>query len=121
MAPLYRRTRRRSCKAHVRTSVGFLGATPMSASTIPHDYVGDKPSPQPIARARPSLVYRTLKAIASLRITVVLFSLSMALVFFGTLGMTLDSIDETVHKYFRCWLAWIDLRGLATFGKKFFH
>lgn len=91
----------------------------MSAPTVSHDYVGDPP--KPAARTRPSLAFRVLRAAASLRITVALFALSMALVFFGTLGMTLGSIDETVDKYFRTWVAWIDLQGLAEFGKTFLH
>src|SRR3954462_2596606 len=92
----------------------------MRAPTVPHDYVGDR-SPKPATRARRGTLYRALHAVASLRLTVILFSLSMALVFFGTLGMTLDSIEETVHKYFRCWVAWIDLQGLVEFGKVFLH
>jgi ABC-type transport system involved in cytochrome c biogenesis permease subunit len=93
----------------------------MSAPTVSHDYVGDQPPPKTATRTRPTLAYRVLLAIASLRITVVLFALSMALVFFGTLGMTLDSIEDAKNKYFRCWGAWIDLQGLAEFGKVFLH
>ncbi|HEX3152914.1 MAG TPA: cytochrome c biogenesis protein CcsA [Gemmataceae bacterium] len=91
----------------------------MSAPSVPHDYVGDQPAPKPVTRTGPSLLYKAAKAIASLRLTVVLFSLSMALVFLGTLGMTQDSIEGTVHHYFRCWIAWIDLQGLVEFGKVF--
>jgi ABC-type transport system involved in cytochrome c biogenesis permease subunit len=93
----------------------------MSAPTVPHDYVGDQPSPKKAAaRIQPNPIYRALRALASLQLTVVLFSVAMALVFFGTLGMTQDSIEGAVHKYFRCWVAWIDLQGLAEFGKVFF-
>src|SRR4051812_4756905 len=91
----------------------------MSAPTASHDYVGDHP--RAAARARPRPVARALKALASLQLTVVLFSLSMALVFFGTLGMTQESIEGAVRHYFRCWVAWIDLQGLAEFGKVFLH
>ena len=65
----------------------------MSAPSVPHDYVGDKPAPKPI-RTGPNPLRKTLKALASLRLTVVLFALSMALVFLGTVGMTQDSIGE---------------------------
>jgi len=91
----------------------------MSAPTVQHDYVGDRP--QPAARPHPHPLFRALKALASLRLTVVLFGLSMALVFFGTLGMTQESIDGAVRHYFRCWFARIDLQGLAEFGKVFLH
>jgi ABC-type transport system involved in cytochrome c biogenesis permease subunit len=90
----------------------------MSASTVSHDYIGDKPAPKP-ARAKHSVAYKVVQAVASLRVTVVLFSLSMVLVFFGTLGMMHISIDEAVNHYFRCWFAWIDLQGIADFGKVF--
>src|SRR5262245_44547928 len=89
----------------------------MSASTVSHDYVGDKP--KPATRTQPSIAYKVLQAIASLRITVVLFSLSMVLVFFGTLAMMHHSIDETMKHYFRSWFVMIDLRGVTDFGKVF--
>jgi hypothetical protein len=92
----------------------------MSAPTVPHDYVGDQPAPKPVPRTAPSYAIRAIRAVASLRLTVFLFSLAMILVFFGTLGMTQDSIEDTVKKYFRTWIAWIDMRGLAEFGKIFF-
>src|SRR5262245_24263180 len=91
----------------------------MSAPTVPHDYVGDQPAAKTATRTWPAKAYRVLKAVASLRITVTLFSLSMALVFLGTLGMTQDSIDNTVKTYFRTWIAWIDLQGVVEFGKVF--
>ena len=91
----------------------------MSAPTVQHDYVGDQP--KAAARPRPHPAYRALRALASLRLTVVLFGVAMALVFFGTLGMTQDSIEGAVRHYFRCWVAWIDLQGLVEFGKVFLH
>ena len=72
----------------------------MSTSTASHDYVGDKPAPKTAPRAKPSIAYQVVQVLASLRLTVVLFSLSMVLVFFGTLGMMHDSIDETMRRVF---------------------
>src|SRR4051794_20688169 len=92
----------------------------MSAPSVPHDYVGDQPAPKPV-RTAPHPLRKALKGLASLRLTVVLFSLSMALVFLGTLGMTQDSIEGTVRHYFRCWVAWIDLQGVVEFGKVFLN
>jgi ABC-type transport system involved in cytochrome c biogenesis permease subunit len=90
----------------------------MSASTVPHDYVGDKPAPKP-ARTQPSTAYKVVQAVASLRVTVVLFSLSMVLVLFGTLGMMHHSIEDCVKHYFRSWYAWIELRAITDFGHVF--
>src|SRR5262249_28121579 len=90
----------------------------MSASTVPHDYVGDKPAPKP-ARTQPSIAYKVVQAIASLRVTVVLFSLSMVLVLFGTLGMMHQSIEDCVKHYFRSWHAWLELRAITDFGHVF--
>src|SRR5215203_4270750 len=92
----------------------------MSAPTVPHDYVGDQPAPKTAPRPRPSKAYRALQAVASLRLTAVLFSLAMVLVFFGTLGMMHDSIEETMKRYFRSWFVLIDLRAITDFGKVFF-
>jgi len=92
----------------------------MSAPTIPHDYVGDR-KPQPTARRAPNPVYKVVQAIASLRLTVVLFSLGLVLVLFGTLGMMRDSIDGTVTRYFRSWFVLIDLHAITDFGKVFLN
>jgi ABC-type transport system involved in cytochrome c biogenesis permease subunit len=60
-----------------------------------------------------------VQALASLRFTVILFSLAMVLVFFGTLGMMHESIEETMKRYFRSWFVMIDLRAITDFGKVF--
>ena len=91
----------------------------MSTPNGNHDYVGDKPSPKPV-RKGPSPLYKILQTMASLRVTVVLFSLAMVLVFFGTLSMVHESIEETVKHYFRSWYVFIELRAISDFGKVFF-
>jgi ResB-like family len=90
----------------------------MSASTSPHDYIGEH-APKPTVKVAPKPLYRAVRVLASLRLTVILFSLGMALVFFGTLGMTQDSIEGTVRKYFRSWFVMIDMQGFAEFAKVF--
>jgi hypothetical protein len=92
----------------------------MSASE-PHDYVGEgapKPKPKP---AGASIPYRVLQAVASLRVTVVLFALSMVLVFFGTIAMKHDSIHGVLGNYFRSWFTWIELRLVSDFLIVFFQ
>jgi ResB-like family len=61
-----------------------------------------------------------LKAFASLRLTVILFSLAMVLVFFGTLAQMNEGIWTVVDKYFRSWVVWIPLQLLVQFGQVFF-
>lgn len=51
-----------------------------------------------------------LAALASLRLTVALFALAMALVFAGTLAQVELGVWEVVDRYFRSLIAWIDLQ-----------
>jgi hypothetical protein len=52
-------------------------------------------------------VKRLLDPIASLRLTVVLFALSIFLVLAGTFAQVDKDIWEVVGQYFRCWFAWV--------------
>ena len=60
------------------------------------------------------------QALASLRLTVVLFVLSMFLVFTGTLAMRDSGLWTALYGYFRCWIAWIPLQVFVPFGQVFF-
>jgi hypothetical protein len=51
-----------------------------------------------------------LKPLASLRLTVVLFAMSVFIVFAGTLAQVDKGIWTVVHEYFRCYLTWIDFQ-----------
>ena len=58
-----------------------------------------------------SVSLRTLLLpLASLRLTVVLFALSLVLVLAGTLAQIDHEIWYVVHNYFRAWFAWIDFQ-----------
>lgn len=64
-----------------------------------------------------------LAALASLRLTVLLFTLAMVLVFAGTLAQVELGVWEVVARYFRSVIAWIDLqlfipRGVAEISWK---
>jgi hypothetical protein len=83
--------------------------------------VGPAPALAPIAAA-PSVVrrtgmrlwaYKTLQTLASLRITVVLFVLSIILVFCGTLAQVDGGIWTVVAKYFRSFYVWIPFQIFA--------
>jgi hypothetical protein len=74
-------------------------------------------------RRRPErfpLLMKVLRPIASLRLTVVLFVLSMVLVFCGTLAQMDAGIWVVLSKYFRCCLAWIPFQVFVRFGQVFF-
>lgn len=70
-----------------------------------------------IAKTRDeSLAMSLLHAIASLRLTVTLFALSMFLVFAGTLAQVdRDVWDVVNHGYFHTWIATIEWRALGRF------
>ncbi|HTU89355.1 MAG TPA: cytochrome c biogenesis protein ResB [Gemmataceae bacterium] len=65
-------------------------------------------------------VKKVLQALASLRLTVFLFVLSMFLVFTGTLAMRDNGLWMTLSSYFRCFIAWIPLQVFVPFGQVFF-
>ncbi len=59
---------------------------------------------------------KVLKPIASLQFTVVLFALSMVLVFFGTVAMTKAGLWTIVDQYFRSGIVWIEFDLIRQFG-----
>lgn len=87
-------------------------------------------APTPPLAAPPSLPARrvdhlkplkhVLKPFASLRLTVVLFVLSMFLVFCGTLAQMDNGLWAILSGYFRAWLAWIPFQVFVRFGQVFF-
>lgn len=52
-------------------------------------------------------VKRMLEPVASLRLTVVLFALSIMLILAGTFAQVDKDIWDVIGQYFRCWFAWI--------------
>ena len=59
-------------------------------------------------------------ALASLRLTVVLFALSIFLVFAGTLAQVDHGVWDVVnHSYFRVWFAYIELQGFERLVQMF--
>ncbi len=76
------------------------------------------PTVLPVKSANPLVL--VLKALASLRVTLVLFVLAILLVFFGTLAQVDEGIWTALTHYFRCWVAWIPLQTLVRFGQVFF-
>src|SRR5947207_734845 len=87
----------------------------MSSSTV------DKAVPA--AKSRPFMQTppgRALAVLASLRLTVVLFALSMVLVFVGTLAQMDEGIWTVVNKYFRSFGVWVPFQLFVKLGQVFF-
>src|SRR5258707_15759682 len=64
--------------------------------------------------------WKGLSVLASLRITVVLLSLGIVLVFYGTLAQIDQGIWTVMDQYFRSWIVWIPVQLNAEFLKVFF-
>jgi hypothetical protein len=72
-------------------------------------------------RRKAGPVRKVLMALASLRLTVVLFTLSLILVFVGTLGQVEAGIFTVVGNYFRTFrIIWVPYQHLVHFGQVFF-
>lgn len=56
-------------------------------------------------------------AVGSLKVTVVLLSLAIFLVFAGTLAQVDRGIWTVMDQYFRCWVAWIELKVFFSQGE----
>ncbi|HZY85877.1 MAG TPA: cytochrome c biogenesis protein ResB [Gemmataceae bacterium] len=94
-----------------------IQSAPPAPAVPPPGVVESPPHRRP---QRFPLLMKLLKPLASLRLTVVLFLLSMVLVFCGTLAQVDDGIWVVLHRYFRCCLAWIPWQVFVRFGQVFF-
>jgi ResB-like family len=81
---------------------------------------GAEPASQTPRRVPVHPLWRVLRVLSSLRLTVVLFALSMVLVFFGTLAQIDSGIFTATQTYFRSVFVWIPFRLLLQFAQKFF-
>jgi hypothetical protein len=85
-------------------------------------------SHRPPAKTRPIVgrlqrtvrISEVLRLLASLRLTVVLFSLALVLVFCGTLAQVDMGIWTAVNQYFRSAYVWIPFQIFVHFGQVFF-
>jgi hypothetical protein len=96
----------------------------MSSTSIQNAAAEPAPLPprptRPAARRDAGPVRRVLYAVASLRVTVVLFVLSLVLVFVGTLAQVDASNHVVVRQYFRSLYVWVPWQLLVHFGQVFF-
>src|SRR4051812_38202385 len=98
---------------------GTPGPGPISVNAPETGPTQAPPATPPRTRPTPWPM-KVVRTLASLRLTVVLFVLSLLLVFYGTLAQIDAGIWTVVNSYFRCFIAWIPLQLNLQFGQKFF-
>jgi hypothetical protein len=86
----------------------------MSSSTV--EPAAAAATPRPFLKTPAG---RAVQALASLRLTVALFALSMVLVFVGTLAQMDEGIGTVVGKYFRSWVVWVPGQLFVRLGQVF--
>ncbi len=78
---------------------------------------------EPTKKTQPStagiMIKKILTPLASLRLTVVMFTLAIALVFLGTLAQVDEGIFTVLTRYFRTGIARIPFQALVRFGQVF--
>lgn len=103
-----------------KSSIQSAPASPMANGTIRVPPSSDGAPSAPTARRKPGPVRKALSAVASLRVTVVLFALGIVLIFTGTLAQMDAGIGAVVKDYFRSLYVWIPLQLFVRFGQVFF-
>jgi len=88
-----------------------MSETPLHAEAQGH---------KPPGTGAPNPAMLVLKLLASLRITVILFALSIVLVFYGTLAQKEQDIWDVVNEYFWSWCVFIPNRLTTMFLQLFF-
>jgi hypothetical protein len=92
----------------------------MSEAALQKTEIPSEKSPELAKRERgKSPLWVGVRAIASLRLTVVLFLLSLFLIFCGTLAQIDVGIWSVVSGYFRSFVAWIPFQIFVRFGQVF--
>jgi hypothetical protein len=92
------------------TAVQTSQPAPRISSDAPADLLPVAPTPSVRRRGSAHWILRTLGQIASLRLTVILFTLSILLVFFGTLAQVDTGVWTVVKQYFRSAFVWVPLQ-----------
>jgi hypothetical protein len=100
---------------------GSSQAPPAPASPVTTAPIAAPSIPIEKTRSAGWYLQQGLKALASLRFTVVLFVLSLLLVFFGTLAQIDNGIWTVVNGYFRWFWVWVPFRLFGQFGGVFFE
>jgi hypothetical protein len=89
-------------------------------TSVPAPPVAVSPTRPARRSERFPLLKKMFKPLASLRLTVVLFALSMFLIFCGTLAQMDNGLWAILSGYFRAFVAWIPFQVFVRFGQVFF-
>ena len=81
----------------------------MSTTSVPGPFSSNPDRTRDGAAELNSLVMPFLRAMASMKLTIVLFSLAMVIVFVGSLAQSRRDVWLVMEQYFRTYLAWIDV------------
>src|SRR5262245_51521884 len=113
-------------KRHARSTAVQKAPTPSTSAAV--QAVPPPRPPSPVV-SRPLLTkpqgglariaFEVLSFLASLRLTVVLFALSLLLVLLGTIAQKEHGLYTVLHTYFRCFLAWVPWQLFVDFGQVF--
>src|SRR5262245_34677983 len=91
-----------------------------SELTLPRGIARKSVEPQSQISALEFGIQKVLAVLASLRLTVVLFALSIFLIFVGTLAQKDNGVWKVVdHTYFRVWFARVDFQVFERFVQIF--
>jgi len=96
-----------------------MNKTAIQATVPPPTPMHDEPVEKMRPSAAGSMIKKILTPLASLRLTVIMFVLAIALVFLGTLAQVDEGIWTVLSKYFRTGIAWIPFQALVRFGQVF--
>ena len=87
------------------------GKSPASKSGSEETFQIEKPAKSKLNFGQAMYLQKGLKILASLKLTVTLFALSLILVLAGTVAQAIPGNDiwVVVSRYFRCWFTWLDV------------
>lgn len=84
----------------------------MSSTALPRDFSSPQQSLRSSETVGSSTAMKVLGALGSLKLTCVLFMLSLVIVFIGSLAQSRRDVWQVMEQYFRTWVAWIDVQDL---------
>ena len=84
----------------------------MSSTTLPGDLSSGRKDGEAFPQELENSLMTAIRALASLKLTCVLFILAMLIVFVGSLAQARRDVWQVMAEYFRTYIAWIQVRDL---------
>ena len=84
----------------------------MSSTTLPGDLSSGRKDGEAFPQELENSLMTAIRALASLKLTCVLFILAMFIVFVGSLAQARRDVWQVMAEYFRTYIAWIQVRDL---------